>query len=175
MAGVADSRKAYCYLFQPTHEGRGILYNHSQISSKHVTDGLSNTFIVGEITSALGFDLDGQEVWVAHAWLTRNVADLGQGINGPGSVPGGRDDKIDPFDGDGGNRHDEFHREHGYASWHPGGAHFLLADGSVQFFGDDSDPLLLWAHATRGDGETISNGTATGVDTGLPGGTPPPR
>jgi prepilin-type processing-associated H-X9-DG protein len=90
-------------------------------------------------------------------------------------VPGGRDDEVDPFDGDGGNRHDEFHREHGYASWHPQGAHFAHADGSVQFVSGDTDILVLWAMSTKADGEVVGNGTATGVDTGGSGGTPPPR
>jgi prepilin-type N-terminal cleavage/methylation domain-containing protein/prepilin-type processing-associated H-X9-DG protein len=175
MAGIADSRDAYCFDFVPTPRGKGILYNFSEVEARHVTDGLSNTFIIGEITSAEGIDQAGQKVWVAHGWITRNVADLGQGVNGPGSVPGGRDDQVDPFDGDGGNRHDEFHNEHGFASWHPGGAHFAFADGSVQFIGEDTDALVLWAYSTKADGDIVSNGTATGVDTGGTGGTPPPR
>jgi prepilin-type N-terminal cleavage/methylation domain-containing protein len=175
MAGVADSRDAYAHDFVPISRGKGILYNYSAVEARHITDGLSNTFIIGEITSAEGIDFGGDQVWVAHGWITRNVSDLGQGVNGPGSVPGGRDDKVDPFDGDGGNRHDEFHREHGYASWHPQGAHFALADGSVQFISGDTDILVLWAMATKADGDIVSNGTATGVDSGSSGGTPPPR
>lgn len=189
MAGVADSRKAYSRMpagrdngaghpFVATPYGKGILFNFSEIEARNVTDGLSNTFIIGEMVSAGGIDAAGQKVWVAHGWITRNVADLGQGINGPQSLPGGRDDTVDPFDGDGGNRHDEFHREHGFASWHPGGAHMGFADGSVQFFGEDADALVLWAHATRADDDIVSGGSASGVvtgDDGAGGGTPPPR
>ena len=189
MAGVADSRKAYSRMpagkdnrpghpFVPTPHGKGILFNFSGVEARNVTDGLSNTFIIGEMVSASGIDAAGQVVWVAHGWITRNVADLGQGINGPQSVPGGRDDTVDPFDGDGGNRHDEFHREHGFSSWHPGGAHMAFADGSVQFFGEDTDALVLWAHATRADDDIVSGGSASGVvtgDDGMGGGTPPPR
>ena len=175
MAGIGDSRDAYCYDFVPTPRGKGILYNFSEVEARHVTDGLSNTFIIGEMTSAEGIDAAGQLVWVAHGWITRNIADLGQGVNGPGSVPGGRDDKFDPFDGDGGNRHDEFHREHGFASWHPGGAHFAFADGSVQFIGEDTDTLVLWAYSTKADDDIVSGGSASGVDVGGTGGNPPPR
>lgn len=174
MAGIGDSRDAYCYDFVPTPRGKGILYNFSEVEARHVTDGLSNTFIIGEMTSAEGIDAAGQKVWVAHGWITRNVADLGQGVNGPGSVPGGRSDQVDPFDGDGGNRHDEFHREHGFASWHPGGAHFAFADGSVQFMGEDTDSLVLWAYSSKADDDVVSGGSASGVDIGG-GGTPPPR
>ena len=175
IAGVADSRDAYSHDFVPTSRGKGILYNYSEVEAKRITDGLSNTFIVGEITSAEGIDFGGEQVWVAHSWITRNVADLGQGVNGPGSVPGGRDDKVDPFDGDGGNRHDEFHREHGYASWHPSGAHFAFADGSVQFVSDNTNTLVLWARATKADDDLVSGDAASGVDTGGTGGTPPTR
>lgn len=189
MAGVADSRKAFSrkpagrdddtnHPFVPTPYGKGILYNFSNVEARQVTDGLSNTFIIGEMVSAEGIDAAGQRVWVAHGWITRNVADLGQGVNGPQSVPGGRDDQVDPFDGDGGNRHDEFHREHGFASWHPGGAHFAFADGSVQFFGENTDALVLWAHATKADDDIVNGGSASGVVTGSDGaggGTPPPR
>jgi prepilin-type processing-associated H-X9-DG protein len=95
-------------------------------------------------------------------------------VNGPGSIPGGRDDAIDPFDGDGGNRHDEYFRENGFSSYHPGGAHFGMADGSVQFISESTNQLVLYARATRGDGEVIAGDSATGVIL-TPDDAPPPR
>jgi prepilin-type processing-associated H-X9-DG protein len=178
MAGVGDSVDAYCWLYQPTSIGRGVLYNYSQINTGKITDGTSNTFIVGEIVGGQGSDAQGQKVWIGHSWVTRNVSDLSQGINGPGSVPGGRDDAIDPFDGDGGNRHDELHRENGFSSFHPGGAHFAFADGSVHFVNEDSSIAVLYARATRADGDLTDGVTASGVNFGPPGsdsGTTPPR
>ena len=168
MAGVADSLKAHCWAYQPTHTGNGILFNYSRISPAKVTDGLSQTFIVGEAMSGRGIDASGQAVWVGETWVTRSVADVHQGINGPGSLPGGRSDQIDPFDGDGGNRHDEYHRENGFCSYHPGGAHFGFADGSVQFMSQDTNQLVLYARATRGDGEIVNGDTATGVKVTTP-------
>ena len=41
-------------------------------------------------------------------------------------------------------------------SEHPGGLHFLLADGSVHFFRESTELKILQAFATRGDGETAS-------------------
>lgn len=161
MAGVADSNKSHCWLYQPVGDGNGVLFNFSGISMKDITDGSSHTFLVGEMVSAKGIDGSDNEVWVGTTWVTRSVADVHHGVNGPGSLPGGRDDVIDPFDGDGGNRHDEYFRENGFSSWHPGGAHFLFSDGSVNFLNSDTDLLVLCAHATRNREEIISEGTAT--------------
>jgi prepilin-type N-terminal cleavage/methylation domain-containing protein/prepilin-type processing-associated H-X9-DG protein len=171
IAGVADTRSGHCWLYQPRGNGNGILYNFSEISAAEITDGLSQTFIIGEMTSARGLDAAGVGVWVGASWVTRSVSDVHHGVNGPGSLPGGRDDQVDPFDGEGsGNRHDEYVREHGFSSWHPGGAHFGFADGSVQFIGDDTDQLVLCAYASRDRQEVVSAGGAT--DSGECG--PPP-
>jgi prepilin-type N-terminal cleavage/methylation domain-containing protein/prepilin-type processing-associated H-X9-DG protein len=181
MVGIGDSVQAHCMMYQPFTYGRGVLYNYSKVSVAQITDGTSNTFIFGEITSALGRDAAGVEVPVGMTWVTRAVTDVRQGINGPGTLPGGRDDKIDPLDGDGGNRHEEYFREVGLSSFHPGGTHIAFADGSVQFFNEDSNQDVLFAHATRADDEIISNGWASGVNRlpplrpGSGTGGPPPR
>jgi prepilin-type N-terminal cleavage/methylation domain-containing protein/prepilin-type processing-associated H-X9-DG protein len=174
MAAVADSLDGYCFSYQPTFRGKGIMFNYSRTSPGKITDGLSQTFLVGEMVSALGIDQAGVPVWVGPTWVTRSVGDLSQGINGPGSIPGGRDDALDPFDGDGGNRHDEYHRENGFSSYHPGGAHFAMADGSVQFYSESTNQLVLFARATRADGEVIAGDSATGVQL-TPDDAPPPR
>ena len=41
-----------------------------------------------------------------------------------------------------------------YGSLHPGGAHFTMADGSVQFMHEDMELTVLQHLATRGGGET---------------------
>ncbi|HET6575478.1 MAG TPA: H-X9-DG-CTERM domain-containing protein, partial [Fimbriiglobus sp.] len=67
---------------------------------------------------------------------------------GDGNCPGG------PYhfkDGRVGQRCDLFH----FWSPHPGGAHFLFADGSVQFLRYDADSILP-ALATRAGGEAAS-------------------
>ena len=178
MAGIGDSVDAYCWLFQPTAIGRGILFNYSEIDTGKITDGTTYTHIIGEIVGGLGSDARGEKVWIGHSWITRNVSDMSQGINGPGTIPGGRDDSLDPFDGDGGNRHDEMHRENGFASYHPGGAHFAFADGSVHFVSEDASIAVLYAQATRGDTDIWDGDSASGVNFGPPGtdeGNTPPR
>ena len=161
IAGVADSRQSNCWLYQARGNANGVLFNWSNTEPSQITDGLSQTFLVGEMTSARGIDESGNAIWVGPTWVTRSVADVRNGINGPGSLPGGRDDTIDPLDGDGGNRHEEYNREHGFSSWHPGGGHFVFCDGSVQFFNEDTDQLVLCAHATRAFQEAISSGIAS--------------
>jgi prepilin-type N-terminal cleavage/methylation domain-containing protein/prepilin-type processing-associated H-X9-DG protein len=42
-----------------------------------------------------------------------------------------------------------------YGSFHPGGANFCLADGSVRFIADSASPEVLAALATRANGEVI--------------------
>lgn len=163
MVAIGDSVEAHCWLYQPHSIGRGIFYNYSRVSAAKVTDGLSNTIAVGEIVSANGRDAAGIEVRVGVSWVTRAVADVFEGINGPGTIPGGRNDAIDPFDGDGGNRHDEYHRENGLSSYHPGGAHLLFGDSSVQFISEDVNQDVLFAWATRAGGETVSGDLAVGV------------
>jgi prepilin-type N-terminal cleavage/methylation domain-containing protein/prepilin-type processing-associated H-X9-DG protein len=172
MAGVADSRKGHCWLYQPVADGNGVLFNYSEVSAKDITDGVSNTMFIGEMVSAAGVDLGGVAVWVGPTWVTRSVTDVHHGINSPGSLPGGRDDTIDPFDGDGGNRHDEYFKENGFSSWHVGGAHFLFGDGSVRFLDADTDQLVLCSYATRRGEESVSNGTTTSGYECTPAGNP---
>ncbi|MFM7205281.1 MAG: DUF1559 domain-containing protein [Planctomycetaceae bacterium] len=40
----------------------------------------------------------------------------------------------------------------GFSSWHKGGANFLIGDGSVRFFADSVEPLVLCGVARRDDG-----------------------
>ena len=64
------------------------------------------------------------------------------GINGPGSIPGDGIFTRTGFDG--------------FFSYHPGGCHFQLADGSVRFISETIDAVTLASLTTRGGGETIS-------------------
>ena len=93
---------------------------------------------------------------MGYTWVNRNLQDMSPGINGPGSIPGGRSDSIDPVDGDGGNRHEELYDEIGFSSFHSGGVFFLFGDGSVHFFSETVNQAVLEAMATRAGGEVIS-------------------
>ncbi|MGI9455105.1 MAG: DUF1559 domain-containing protein [Aeoliella sp.] len=154
---------------------RGMMINGRAMRVKDCIDGTSHTAIVGEVTGGAGRHSSGSEAWIGHTWIAWNLQDMSQGVNPVGSIPGGRDDGLDPFDGDGGNRHQELYKEVGFSSFHPGGCHFLFTDGSIRFVNEDADACLLAAYSTRADEETISSDTAVGC---LPPDSitaPPPR
>ncbi len=44
----------------------------------------------------------------------------------------------------------------GFKSMHPGGAHFVMADGSVHFVSEGIDSLVYRGLATRNGGESVS-------------------
>lgn len=165
MAGVADSVEMYC--FRGSHmtldmriDANGVLYNHSSTKLAEVSDGTSNTLMLGEITGGRSIHPSEGEGWIGQYWFNEGIQDISEGINGPGSVPGGRDEATSPFDGtSGGNRHVQYRIEVGFSSFHVGGAHFVLADGSAHYISEDIDQLVLAALTTRSGGESISGGS----------------
>ena len=104
---------------------------------RDVVDGTSNTLMLGEVTGG------GPGSHVAHMWMTFNMVGTGDGINGPFTVPGGLDPAAWNL------------RETGPSSHHPGGCHFLLADGSVQVLSENIAQLALVALTTRDGGEVL--------------------
>ena len=101
---------------------------------RRVFDGTSYTPLAGEITNGEPGSFQG----MPRVHWNRGSPFLG--INGPGTIPGER------FYGRTG---DDF------SSYHPGGRHFLRADGSVQMVSENIDQLILDAMVTRAGGEAI--------------------
>jgi len=163
-AGVADSVNGFICHTQAVSDGDGMLFNGYSVGFKKVIDGTSHTLMVGEVTNGWGRHPSQGDAWIGHQWITWNTQDTADGINGFGSVPGGRDDQIDGFDGDGssGNRHFEYFDEAGFSSFHPGGAFFLLADGSVQFIEETIDAVALVKMTTRASQEEDLGGGTPG-------------
>lgn len=118
----------------------GVIVRDVEVAFRRITDGTSNTFAIGE--QAHG-DPDAQNVrgwWVGLSggtlYTSRNVAyPINSGVR-----PG-------PF----------AKNNTGFGSQHPGGAHFGLADGSVQFLSENTDIAILFALASRDAGEVIDN------------------
>ena len=75
------------------------------------------------------------------------VIDNKDGINGPFTEPGGY---WQSTHGAGGG-----FRDAGASSFHPGGCHFTLADGSVHFLNEEIALPVLWRLTTRKGGETV--------------------
>ena len=130
----------------------GMLFLNSRTRFADVTDGLSNTLLVGERPPRK----DGIFGWWYAGWgqAKDGSADMVLGARewnatgyGPGCpagpyhfVPGRQDNLCDAFH---------------FWSLHSGGANFILADGSVRFLTYGADSILP-ALATRAGGETES-------------------
>ncbi len=122
----------------------GVFFAKATIKISDITDGTSSTLCVGEVTGARGRHPNDGDTWVQHSWFTYNCHGLGYPINAPETLPGGRDDTSDPIGGpNGATRVDDLFNELGFSSWHPGGCHFGMADGSVHFFAADMDHEVL--------------------------------
>ncbi len=134
MAGVADSKSWQCEWagFGPsgwtTPLGNGVLFGYSRTSPKHITDGLSNTLLVGEV---VGYERGSN---AAYWWSAWNVLDTANGLNLPIRIP-----PRGLFE----------QTETGFASYHPGAVHFVFCDGSAMPINESVDQAVLAAMTTR--------------------------
>jgi prepilin-type N-terminal cleavage/methylation domain-containing protein len=112
--------------------GDGMFYGNSRIKFRDVTDGLSNTLVIGERNSRLGGSLwqgNIPEAAEPHARI------LGVADHGPN------------------DQHAHFED---FSSFHTGGVNFMRADVSVTFMSDSIDLQVYQAMATRAGGEVFS-------------------
>jgi len=136
MASTADSTDWSCASNRARTDGDGILFNGSTTNFASVTDGTSNTFLVGEVTGGKSGSYEG------NYWSVMNHADTAGGINGIHTIPGGRTGSwsLDTQE---------------FSSFHPGGCHFLMGDGSVPFLSENINQATLARLTARADGEVI--------------------
>jgi prepilin-type processing-associated H-X9-DG protein len=120
----------------------GLLYRQSKLRMRDVLDGTSNTFIVGEISSKW----QNSNSW--RAWIQGANTDAAGAANyackninrpiGPSGYSGGVATRL--------------FSDVRFGSNHPGGTHFLFADGSVHFISENIDFDTYQAAAAREDG-----------------------
>lgn len=136
-SAIGTHRKLY---YAIDNEGTGVMFDNSHIDFKDITDGSSNTLLVGEV------DHDHNDPWkktyptycpgegcaVGKFWVAENRISTWRGIN---SLP--------TFE------------QTGIQSWHVNGAHLLFADGHVSFLSQSLDQTTLTALTTRNGEETI--------------------
>jgi prepilin-type processing-associated H-X9-DG protein len=127
---------------------------------RDLTDGTSNTFMLGERTGGISLYLKTRAATAADLGVPAATFQGLQWTNG-GSWP----DALvfehwlqgSLYDGRGNGGPCAVNctniRGNGFHSFHAGGAHFLMADGSVKFVGENISQFVFAAHITRKKGE----------------------
>ena len=129
--GVSGSQEATPVCGAKTN-GNGMLYSQSRTSPRDVADGLSQTLLIGE----RGLSTD--RVW---GWVLCGGRECEHYLSTQrGLSPG--------FSG---NYQSGIVER--YWSWHPGGAHFAMTDGSIRLLSYTMDYNLYTALSTRDGGE----------------------
>ena len=132
-----------------TGNGEGIFFNNSKVRIADITDGLSNTFAIGERASNLAM-----ATWTGAVpnGVVVNLSGVPGSVNGEAGVftVGHTGTVIEGQTPNNGLGYvDDF------SSLHPGGVNFLFADGSVHFIANNIDPNTWVALGTRAGGEVI--------------------
>lgn len=116
----------------------GVITWDSKIDFRNITDGTSNTFIIGESAFGDPADQSTRPWWVGAATTWFYTANnLTHPLNSKTIRDVPRNDIS-------------------FGSDHPGGCHFVMADASVQFIQEDIDLVTLWAFASREGGEIVA-------------------
>ncbi|MFI4875064.1 MAG: DUF1559 domain-containing protein [Blastopirellula sp. JB062] len=134
------SGSTYPHRADGSHGGyaeNGMLPSDESVKFRDVTDGLSNTFAVGEISGSLGN-------WAS--WV-RGVQGSSHGVASTKNIKFG----INQHDSSGGNFNNI-----SFNSEHPGGAMFMIGDGSIKFTAETIDFSAYLSQASRDGGEVIN-------------------
>jgi prepilin-type processing-associated H-X9-DG protein len=117
--------------FPPQRHMNGLFHIDSSVRPGAITDGLSNTLLLGERAHTL-LD-DGSALWW-HWWISGNYGDTLFCTLWPMNPFR----KTSPIAGASGDARTSAYIS-GASSLHPGGGHFAFADGSVRFLKDTID------------------------------------
>jgi hypothetical protein len=110
----------------------GVLYPRSLVAYRDLTDGASNTYLLGEKRCLdEGYDWgDDQHAYLGHGLDTARYAtrEWPPAPDGPDTLP------------------------RSFGSAHPAGCYFAMADGAVRLIAYDIDPEIHRRHGHRADG-----------------------
>ncbi len=126
--------------------GNGVFYVDSRTRFADVRDGLSNTIFVSEVPDTGGDPIGPFGGGCDRRAMFSNGAD--------GNPPYEMTEYLiaaegnDPINGG---------AEEAAGSWHPGGAHFLMGDGSVRFLSENMDMATYQGLSTRAEGEVLGD------------------
>ncbi|HVJ87625.1 MAG TPA: DUF1559 domain-containing protein [Caulifigura sp.] len=127
----------------------GIFFRQHNTRIRDVTDGTSNTILLGETSSSEGWTAGNKSGWMGlHSWVWGEYTYwLPTTINQYLSL----DHKHIKFPI---NYRGVFQTsETPYTSYHTGGAQFLMGDGTVRFLSQNMDLSTLKSLGTRGNGD----------------------
>ncbi len=127
-------------------DGDGMFFHNSAVKFGDITDGTSNTLAFGEIV--------GQGPGTFHCCAWHAYSDgfgMINGLNAPFRSTASRRPPFTALNMWGGSAFT------GFASYHPGGVHFVRADGSVTFISQSIAQLTLQALGSRSKGEVFEN------------------
>jgi prepilin-type processing-associated H-X9-DG protein len=138
----------------------GIFFLDSSVRLADVTDGASNTLLLGE-RSHRDPNYDRYTYESAPVWYPLSVFGLWGAVfaTSGGSLPHHLLSTPVPINYQmppGGLGPEKSNRLCAFGSGHPGGANFAFADGSVRFLSDQTDLTTLQALSTRAGGEVVS-------------------
>ena len=140
MAGVADWNNVYCIKSSNPAKrfgrpgGDGVLFQRSKVSPGKIVDGTSHTLMVGEVIANPNRPNEGHHYTVYDTLHTCNG--INQAVNNPQIYRWYRDAQTSSF-----------------ASYHPGGCHFVMADGSVTFLQETVSSRVLASMTSRANGD----------------------
>lgn len=131
----------------------GVMYPGSNTSIKEITDGTTHTFLVGEQS----WDSGPQRFWSAGAGSFNKMDTF---IYGAKNIYAGlniicRAVANNPAEAERCKDGKDATNDMSFGSSHPGGCHFAMCDGSVQFIRQDVAIETLRAFASRKSGETV--------------------
>ena len=132
----------------------GIMYPRSRTGFRDIVDGTSNTLMIAETREPnMSVWIDGSTATVAARWFDPTSVNPPYGGNSV-SINYGPNIATTPLYFDG-SAFGVPTQQWGPSSFHEGGAHHLLGDGSVRFLSENMDVRTYDALATRQGGEVV--------------------
>lgn len=134
----------------------GMFWGCSSVKMRDITDGASNTIMIGESYVDPNYVKDGQgmDYWTMGSPQSGSWVPGGAGgteySEGLGSTSVRMNSRLDPAV-------NGVLMEISFGSWHIGGAHFLFADGSVKFLNENINLATYQGLGSRDGGEVVSD------------------